>query len=184
MLIKSIFYSHGGDIKFGEHHVKCLIVVLKPLSLFPSPYHSLFLSLSAPPTHTHTLCCSFFLYVYIATSSLSNFTMTCVRILVLEFHVIGAIKWIKRQYKRKTIKFCRSWVAKSELAKFGQIAKFMGPTWVLSAPDGPHVGPMNLAIRVSVLGRSNLCWFTILTESILSLGMAILFWALFYWQIN
>ena len=24
----------------------------------------------------------------------------------------------------------------------------MGPTWVLSAPDGTHVGPMNLAIRV------------------------------------
>ena len=23
----------------------------------------------------------------------------------------------------------------------------MGLTWVLSAPDGPHVGPMNLAIR-------------------------------------
>ena len=23
----------------------------------------------------------------------------------------------------------------------------MGPTWVLSAPDGAHVGPMNLAIR-------------------------------------
>ena len=22
----------------------------------------------------------------------------------------------------------------------------MGPTWVLSAPDAPHVGPMNLAI--------------------------------------
>ena len=22
----------------------------------------------------------------------------------------------------------------------------MGPTWVLSAPDGPHVGPMNPAI--------------------------------------
>ena len=28
----------------------------------------------------------------------------------------------------------------------------MGPTWVLSAPDGPHVGPMNLAIRV-VIGQ-------------------------------
>ena len=26
----------------------------------------------------------------------------------------------------------------------------MGPTWVLSAPDGPHDGPMNLAIRVYV----------------------------------
>ena len=24
----------------------------------------------------------------------------------------------------------------------------MGPTWVLSAPSEPHVGPMNLAIRV------------------------------------
>ena len=24
----------------------------------------------------------------------------------------------------------------------------MGPTWVLSAPGGPHVGLMNLAIRV------------------------------------
>ena len=23
----------------------------------------------------------------------------------------------------------------------------MGPTWVLSAPDGPHVGPMNIAIK-------------------------------------
>ena len=23
----------------------------------------------------------------------------------------------------------------------------MEPIWVLSAPDGPHVGPMNLAIR-------------------------------------
>ena len=28
-----------------------------------------------------------------------------------------------------------------------KIARFMGPTWVLSAPDGPHVGPMSLAIR-------------------------------------
>ena len=27
----------------------------------------------------------------------------------------------------------------------------MGPTWVLSAPDGPHVGPMNLPIRVCIL---------------------------------
>ena len=24
----------------------------------------------------------------------------------------------------------------------------MGPTWVLVAPGGPHVGPMNIAIRV------------------------------------
>ena len=27
----------------------------------------------------------------------------------------------------------------------------MGPTWDLSAPDGPHVGPMNLAIREEII---------------------------------
>ena len=27
----------------------------------------------------------------------------------------------------------------------------MGPAWVLSSPGGPHVGPMNLAIRVGFL---------------------------------
>ena len=27
----------------------------------------------------------------------------------------------------------------------------MGPTWVLPAPDGPHVGPINLAIKVSIV---------------------------------
>ena len=31
-----------------------------------------------------------------------------------------------------------------------QIASFMWPTWVLSAPGGPHVGPMNLVIRDSL----------------------------------
>ena len=30
----------------------------------------------------------------------------------------------------------------------------MGLTWVLSAPDGPHVGPMNLAIRGSTISWS------------------------------
>ena len=29
----------------------------------------------------------------------------------------------------------------------GHVAN-MGPTWVLSAPGGSHVGPMNLVIRV------------------------------------
>ena len=37
----------------------------------------------------------------------------------------------------------------------------MGPTWVLSAPDEPHVGPMNLAIRddlsTTKLGTTNPC---------------------------
>ena len=29
-----------------------------------------------------------------------------------------------------------------------QIAKFMGPTWVLSAPDGPHDGPWSLLLGI------------------------------------
>ena len=31
----------------------------------------------------------------------------------------------------------------------------MGPPWVLSAPDGPHVGPINLAIGADALEVSN-----------------------------
>ena len=33
----------------------------------------------------------------------------------------------------------------------------MGPTWVLSAPSGPHIGPMNLTIRVALC--CVLLWF-------------------------
>ena len=29
----------------------------------------------------------------------------------------------------------------------------MGPTWILSAPDGPYVGPMNLAIKGAIIDR-------------------------------
>ena len=40
----------------------------------------------------------------------------------------------------------------------------MGPTWVLSAPDGPHVGPMNLAIR-DVFGDYTLKLLSLLSEA-------------------
>ena len=39
----------------------------------------------------------------------------------------------------------------------------MGPTWVLSAPDGPHVRPMNLAIRDHLLPVP--CWTVICTNA-------------------
>ena len=41
----------------------------------------------------------------------------------------------------------------------------MGPTWVLSAPDGPHVGPMELAIRVMWHARMQLhnCHTSVIT---------------------
>ena len=41
----------------------------------------------------------------------------------------------------------------------------MGPTWVLSAPDGPHIGPMNFDIRGAPFGKAlymaelaSYCW--------------------------
>ena len=37
----------------------------------------------------------------------------------------------------------------------------MGPTWVLSALDGPHVGPMNLVIRACIdVGEMDHLWFS------------------------
>ena len=45
----------------------------------------------------------------------------------------------------------------------------MGPAWVLSAPDGLHVGPMNLAIRepyclvTSKVGTSDIGHMDVLT---------------------
>ena len=51
----------------------------------------------------------------------------------------------------------------------------MGPTWVLSAPDGPHVGPMNLVIRGlmfsirTVVPVSSKCMDTIGKSSVVDL---------------
>ena len=33
----------------------------------------------------------------------------------------------------------------------------MGPTWVLSAPGGPHIGPMSLAIRDELISEKTPC---------------------------
>ena len=49
----------------------------------------------------------------------------------------------------------------------------MGPIWVLSAPCGPHVGPMNLAIRVllqisassSDLHYDRWCWLLLIQHA-------------------
>ena len=34
---------------------------------------------------------------------------------------------------------------------------YTGPTWVLSAPDGPHGIPMNIALRDVIIHKSSLC---------------------------
>ena len=43
----------------------------------------------------------------------------------------------------------------------------MGPTWVMSAQDGPHVGPMNLAIKVVAMKIQIWQHFRIAKETIL-----------------
>ena len=43
----------------------------------------------------------------------------------------------------------------------------MGPTWVLSAPGGPQVGPMNLAIRDAFVYFTGISWAPTLQEQVL-----------------
>ena len=63
-------------------------------------------------------------------------------------HYIPRLKWKGSHVDYFVVTDCTPQVHSQKTA---QIAKFhganMGPTWVLSAPDGPYVGPMNLAIR-------------------------------------
>ena len=54
-------------------------------------------------------------------------------------------------HKKAALSLAKSLVVASSCSRFPDSKVHganMGPTWVLSAPVGPHVGPMNLAIRV------------------------------------
>ena len=68
-----------------------------------------------------------------------------------------SLEWWER--KKVTIVWSRTANRITMLTKFQMYPESkvhganMGPIWVLSAPDGPHVGPMNLAIRVSVVKK-------------------------------
>ena len=58
------------------------------------------------------------------------------------------LTWPGKNRGSALLLICDQWILKgSPDSKFH--GANMGPTWVLSAPDGPHVGPMNLAIWVS-----------------------------------
>ena len=43
----------------------------------------------------------------------------------------------------------------------------IGPTWDLSAPDGPHVGPMNLAIREGFVDSSSIAMSNPITITVM-----------------
>ena len=64
----------------------------------------------------------------------------------------------------------------------------MGPTWVLSAPDGPHVGPMNLAIwGVMTSTKINTEWWTIFSRhselNIFKKIFVTVIWIKFHWTL-
>ena len=83
-----------------------------------------------------------------------NFTylMICFSfVTIIDYKSLSAFPWLAQANNFWTwqIYFNQGIVATSYLAD--QDSKVhganMGPTWVLLAPDGPHIGPMNLAIR-------------------------------------
>ena len=47
-----------------------------------------------------------------------------------------------------------------------QIAKFMGPIWGRQDPGGPHVGPMNFAIREYIVQSTSLSSMNTIREDI------------------
>ena len=51
------------------------------------------------------------------------------------------------QIARLLLKYCHLGPNQGSIPDSKVHGASMGPTWILSAPDGPHVGPMNLAIR-------------------------------------
>ena len=67
-------------------------------------------------------------------------------IVVIEYNMFSDLSIINILLScRKAVKIVTELVVHTDSKVHGAN---MGPTWVLSAPDGPHVGPMNLAIRV------------------------------------
>ena len=70
------------------------------------------------------------------------------------FSVIWGFGWYLQQLNKERVTQCFYDFSDSKV-----YGANMGPTWVLSAPDGPHVGFMNLAIRVRIvtLGRLRNC---------------------------
>ena len=63
------------------------------------------------------------------------------------------IKWWSFKYKAP--EFVRMWRHEDSNVNGAN----MGPTWVLSAPDEPHVGPMNFVIRAGNYTSLSVFWW-------------------------
>ena len=91
------------------------------------------------------------LLVWTQTKYFGNFIVSCCQ--YTEGHIISLYQFMKRKHHKNIITFRAMYTSlcflKSNHNPDSKVhGANMGPTWVLSAPDGPHVGPMNLAIRV------------------------------------
>ena len=76
--------------------------------------------------------------------SVDSYKKTSMQSLVIFFVVIPKKLSNRKSYCRWFQTSCRS----CDVIPDNKVHGYnMGPTWVLSTPDGPHVGPMNLAIR-------------------------------------
>ena len=67
----------------------------------------------------------------------------------ISLQFLSVITWYKRwNWDKRTKKRNSRWTDIVQNRPNSKVhGANMGPTWVLSAPGGPHVGPMNLAIR-------------------------------------
>ena len=73
-----------------------------------------------------------------------------------EFRLSGLIIFLKHRLDQPTLMICMYKHLNWFYGQYNRIHNIpddkvheanMGPTWILSAPDGPHVGSNNLAIR-------------------------------------
>ena len=74
-------------------------------------------------------------------------------------------KWLIHDTKHHEDNSCKSWNSPAEPPEYTHgkhpdskvHGANVGPTWVLSAPDGPHVGPMNIATRAPYRPPTRMC---------------------------
>ena len=84
-------------------------------------------------------------YMYMSMDCCSHLGYTKYRFQDYVYHItIETGRWSRISRHRRRLCLRRSIQDKRHVP---QIGRSMGSIWVLSAPGGPHVGPINLAIR-------------------------------------
>ena len=96
-----------------------------------------------PPPHTHTHT-----HTHLIRRFVQHYWLFLKISLAREYLGKNLSKSRKNGQTIKKSSLCMYWTMSSEVNPDSKVhGANMGPNWVLSAPDRPHVGPMNLAIR-------------------------------------